>query len=245
MKILKIIGEYSLLMRLVFSRPQHSGMFRRQLAVEIESIGISSLGIVLIISSFIGAVVTIQTAYNITNPLFPDYLVGLTTRDISLLEFSSTVMCLILAGKIGSNVASEIGTMKVTEQIDALEIMGVNSANYLIFPKIIAALLTFPLLSLLSMFISMIGGWLAVILSGSVSSEQYIYGIQYAFIPYYMVYSLVKVVVYAFVITSVSSYYGYKTEGGALEVGRSSTKAVVSSSLVLLVCDLLLTSVML
>lgn len=245
MKIFKIIGEYTLLMKSVLTRPQHFGMFRRQLSVEIDSIGISSLGIVLIISSFIGAVVTLQTAYNMTNPLFPDYLIGLTTRDISLLEFSSTVMCLILAGKIGSNVASEIGTMKVTEQVDALEIMGVNSANYLIFPKIIAALITFPLLSLLSMFISIIGGWVAVILSGSVPSEQYINGIQYAFIPYYMVYSLVKVVFYSFVITSVSSYYGYKTEGGALEVGRSSTKAVVGSSLVLLVCDLLLTSIML
>lgn len=245
MKLFIYTGEYVLLMKSVFTRPQRGKMFRKQLAVEMGNIGLGSLGIVLIISMFIGAVVTIQTAYNMSNPIFPDYLVGLTIRDISLLEFSSTVMCLILAGKIGSNVASEIGTMKVTEQVDALEIMGVNSANYLILPKVVAALFTFPILALLSMFTAIIGGWLAGMATGEVPSNEFIYGIQYAFIPYYVIYSLIKVFFYAFIITSVSSYYGYFTEGGALEVGKSSTRAVVSSSIVVLVFDLILTSLML
>ncbi|MBK8805182.1 MAG: ABC transporter permease [Bacteroidales bacterium] len=239
------IGEFTLLMKSVFSKPEQGKMFRKQIILEIDKIGINSIGIVLIVSSFIGAVVTMQTAYNMSDPLFPDYLVGLSTRDISLLEFSSTVMCLILAGKIGSNIASEIGTMKVTQQVDALEIMGVNSSNYLILPKIIAAVFSFPILSLISMIVSMMGGWIAGMLSGSVSSSQFLYGLRYGFIPYYLYYSLIKVVTYSLIITAISSYYGYRTEGGALEVGKSSTKAVVSSSLFILVFDLLLTSLLL
>jgi len=192
-----------------------------------------------------GAVLTLQTAYNMTNPLYPDYLIGLGTRDSIFLEFSSTIVGLILAGKVGSNIASEIGTMRVTQQIDALEIMGVNSANFLILPKITAAICTFPVLCIVSMIVGISGGWAAGELSGEVPTSQFVYGIQYMFIPYYILYSLIKITVFGVIITSISSYFGYFTDGGALEVGRSSTKAVVNSTLVILIFNLILTSVLL
>jgi phospholipid/cholesterol/gamma-HCH transport system permease protein len=192
-----------------------------------------------------GAVLTLQTAYNMTNPLYPDYLIGLGTRDSIFLEFSSTIVGLILAGKVGSNIASEIGTMRVTQQIDALEIMGVNSANFLILPKIVAALCTFPFLCLISMIVGISGGWIAGELSGEVPTSQFVYGIQYLFIPYYILYSLIKISFFGVIITSISSYFGYFTNGGALEVGHSSTKAVVNSTLVILIFNLILTSILL
>lgn len=210
-----------------------------------ETLGVNSIGIVAVISAFMGAVITIQTAYNTENPLFPTYLIGLAARDSILLEFSSTIVALILAGKVGSNIASEIGTMKVTEQIDALEIMGINSAGYLILPKVVAFMFIAPFLSLMSMIIGLFGGWIAGVGVGVLTSPEYIYGIQYAFIPYYIVYSLIKSVVFAFIITSVSSYHGYYTEGGALEVGRSSTLAVVHSSVLILLFNLILTQLLL
>ena len=166
-------------------------------------------------------------------------------RDTIILEFSSTMVGLILAGKIGSSIASEIGTMRITEQIDALEIMGVNSASYLILPKIFAFVLFNPLLTMISIAVGVFGGWIAGTTTGVVSSEDYIYGIQYAFIPFYVTYALIKTVFYAFIITSVSSYYGYFVRGGALEVGRSSTKAVVYSSILILLCDVILTQLIL
>ena len=192
-----------------------------------------------------GAVITLQTAYNMTNPLYPDYLIGLGTRDSVLLEFSSTIVGLILAGKVGSSIASEIGAMRVSQQIDALEIMGVNSASYLILPKIVASVITFPVLCLISMTLGITGGWAAGEISGQVSTAQFVYGVQYTFVPYFMFYSLIKITVFGIIITSVSSYFGYYTEGGSLEVGHSSTKAVVNSSLVILVFNLILTSILL
>jgi len=192
-----------------------------------------------------GAVITLQTAYNFENPLIPLYLIGLGTRDSMILEFSSTIVGLILAGKVGSSIASEIGTMRVTEQIDALEIMGINSANHLILPKIIAAVFINPFLTIISMFVGVFGGYVAGVLTGAVSTANYIYGIQYAFIPFYVTYALIKTVVFAFIITSVSSYHGYYCSGGALEVGRSSTKAVVSSSLMILLFNVILTQLLL
>lgn len=239
------IGRYFALLKLSMQRAEKRSVFIHQIFVEIDKIGISSVGIAAIISFFFGAVMALQTSYNMSTPLLPDYLVGLGTRDAILLEFSSTILCLILAGKVGSNIASEIGTMRVTEQIDALEIMGVNSANFIILPKMFAAVLSFPLLTILSMGVGIFGGWMAGVVSGEVASEQFIYGIQYAFIPYYVVYSLVKTVVFAFIIITISCYYGYYTEGGALEVGRASTRAVVSSSLVILIFNLLITNIML
>jgi phospholipid/cholesterol/gamma-HCH transport system permease protein len=192
-----------------------------------------------------GAVITLQTAYNTENPICPKYLVGLGCRDSIILEFSSTVAALILAGKVGSNIASEIGTMRVTEQIDALEIMGINSASYLVLPKIIATLLFNPILTLLSICVGIFGGWAAGVLSGVITSKDFIYGIQYAFIPFYVVYALIKTLFFAFIITTVSAFQGYYVSGGSLEVGKSSTKAVVYSSVLVLICNLVLTQLLL
>jgi phospholipid/cholesterol/gamma-HCH transport system permease protein len=192
-----------------------------------------------------GAVITIQTASNIDSPWIPSYTVGFTTRQSVILEFSPTIIALILAGKIGSNIASEIGTMRVTEQIDALEIMGINSASYLTLPKIIAALFINPFIIIYSMFLGMFGGWLVAVSTGIVTSNQYIYGLQYDFKPFDITYSLIKTVVFAFVITSIPAYHGYYTRGGALEVGRSSTRAVVYSSIAILVVNYLLTQLLL
>lgn len=245
MGILYHVGRYFMFMKKVFSKPEKHVMYYKQTLREIENLGINSIGIVAIISVFMGAVITIQTAYNSTSPLLPPYLIGLAARDSILLEFSSTMVALILAGKVGSSIASEIGMMKVTEQIDALEIMGVNSASYLVLPKIVSAMLFNPLLTLISMIVGIAGGWAVGNFTGIITSEQYLLGIRYAFIPYYIVYGLIKTVVFAFIITSISAYNGYHVEGGAVEVGRSSTKAVVFSCVVILLFNLILTQLLL
>lgn len=229
----------------VFRVPDRWGMFFRQLSKEVEKQGIQSLPIVIIISVFIGAIMTIQTKLNTSNPLLPTYTTGLVTRDTLLLEFSSTIMCLILAGKVGSNIASEIGTMRITEQIDALEIMGVNSANYLILPKIIAFVVMMPILVVISMAVGLVGGYCVGLFSDVITVADYLVGIQYAFIPFYVWYAIIKSLVFAFLITSVASYYGYYAYGGALEVGKASTNAVVNSSILILFFNLLLTNLML
>lgn len=239
------LGRYVILLGKVFSKPEKPGIYYRQTIHEIVYLGINSIGIIAIISFFMGAVITLQTAYNTENPIYPTYLIGLGCRDSILLEFSSTIVALILAGKVGSNIASEIGTMRVTEQIDALEMMGVNSASFLILPKIIATLFFNPFLNLISIIVGITGGWLAGTMSGVITSEDFIYGIQYAFIPYYVTYSMIKTVIFAFIITSVSAYQGYYVEGGSLEVGRASTKAVVYSSLVVLLFNVILTQLLL
>lgn len=245
MRILHEIGKYFLLMRKVFSRPEKGKMYYKQIFREIESLGINSIGIVIIISVFMGAVITLQTRYNLENPLIPLYLIGLTARDTMLLEFSSTIVGLILAGKVGSNIASEIGHMRITEQIDALEVMGVNSACYLVLPKVIAAVVFNPILTIISMFVGVFGGWLASVTTGALSSADYIYGIQYWFVPFYIVYSLIKTVVFAIIITTVPAFFGYYVRGGALEVGRSSTKGVVTSSVLILLFNVILTQLLL
>ncbi|UCG29081.1 MAG: ABC transporter permease [Bacteroidales bacterium] len=245
MNMLYHVGKYFILMAKVFARPEKGNIYYRQTVREIMNLGINSVGIVVIISTFMGAVITLQTAYNTENPLYPSYLIGLGCRDSIILEFSSTMVALILAGKVGSNIASELGTMRVTEQIDALEMMGINSASYLILPKIIAAVVFNPLLTLISIVVGISGGWLAGTVTGVVSSQDFIYGIQYAFIPYYVTYTLIKTVFFAFIITSVSSYHGYYVEGGSLEVGRSSTRAVVYSSIVILLFNVILTQLLL
>lgn len=245
MPILQNIGKYVLLMYRVFSRPQKAAIFRRQLFVEFDSLGLDSLGIVAFISIFMGAVVAIQTAYNIDSPLIPLSMVGFTTRQSVILEFSPTVISLILAGKVGSRIASEIGTMRVTEQIDALEIMGVNSANYLIFPKVVAAVLINPILITFSMWLGIVGGWLSMMLSGLVSTPDYINGMRLDFEVFTVFYSLIKTVCFAFIISSISGFYGYITHGGALEVGQASTKAVVVSSILIILFNLVLTQLLL
>jgi phospholipid/cholesterol/gamma-HCH transport system permease protein len=244
-KFISVIGRYILLMRRVFSRPQKAVIFRKHLFIEFQSLGIDSLGIVAFISVFMGAVVAIQTAFNIDSPLIPLTMVGFTARQSVILEFSPTVISLILAGKVGSRIASEIGTMRVTEQIDALEIMGVNSANYLIFPKIIASLLIFPILIIFSMWLGVLGGWIATSATGLVSSADYISGIRIDFEVYSVFYALIKTFFFAFIISSAAGFYGYETEGGALEVGQASTKAVVVSSILIILFNLVLTEILL
>jgi phospholipid/cholesterol/gamma-HCH transport system permease protein len=229
----------------VFAKPEKTKIYYKQTIKEIEKIGVNSIGIVIIISIFMGAVITLQTRYNLENPLIPLYLIGLTARDSMLLEFSSTMVGLILAGKVGSNIASEIGTMRITEQIDALEIMGVNSASFLVMPKILAAILFNPFLTLISMFVGVFGGWMAVIATNALPPQDYIFGIRYAFIPYYIFYALIKTVIIAFIITSVSAYHGYYVQGGSIEVGKSSTRAVVYSSVIILFFNVVLTQLML
>jgi phospholipid/cholesterol/gamma-HCH transport system permease protein len=244
-KLFFMIGKYVILMSRVFAKHQKGKVLRKQLLIEIDGIGVDSLGIVAIISVFMGAVVAIQTAYNIDSPWVPLYTVGFTTRQSIILEFSPTIVSLILAGKVGSRIAGEIGTMRVTEQIDALDIMGINSANYLILPKIIAAMIIFPVLVSLSMFLGVFGGYLAAVLKGVISGPNYIFGIQSWFVPYEIFYSLTKTVVFAFIITSVSGFYGYYAYGGALEVGKASTKAVVQSSILIILFNLIITQLML
>lgn len=245
MNILRHIGEYFILMGRVFHKPDRWRMFGRQYAKEVEKQGLQSLPIVVIISIFIGAILTIQAKLNTENPLLPTYTTGLLTRDTLLLEFSSTILCLILAGKVGSNIASEIGSMRITEQIDAMEIMGVNSANYLILPKIFAFMTMMPFLVIISIAVGLVGGYGVGAFTDIITVADYLVGIQYAFIPYYVLYAIIKSVVFAFIITSLSSYYGYYAYGGAIEVGKASTNAVVNSNIMILFADLLLTKLML
>ncbi len=245
LKFLETTGRYCSLMYRVFSRPDNWKMFFKQLPKEMEKLGLNSLSIVVIISIFIGAIMTIQTKLNTNDPLLPTYTTGLVTRDTLLLEFSSTILCLILAGKVGSNVASEIGTMRITEQIDALEIMGINSASYLILPKIIAFVLMIPCLVIISMSLGLLGGYFVGLFSDIITPADYIVGIQYYFIPFYIFYSIVKSLFFAFIIASVASFYGYFSFGGALDVGKASTNAVVNSSILILLSNIVITNFML
>ena len=229
----------------VFRIPEKWREFFKSLVNEIYKLGVNSIPLVIIISLFIGAVICIQMKVNIVSPLIPSYSTGLATREILILEFSSTMMSLILAGKVGSNIASEIGTMRVTEQIDALEIMGLNSANFIVMPKIIGFVLFVPVLCVLSMFMGLIGGAVIAEFTTMISMENYIYGIQSFFNEWYIWYSIIKTLVFAFIITSIAAYYGYYVSGGALEVGQASTKAVVSSSIIILLADVILTKLLL
>ncbi len=244
-KVFESIGLYLLLMRRVFTVPQKGRIFRVSLMQEFQHLGIESLGIVAIISVFMGAVVAIQTAFNIDSPLIPLSMVGFTTRESVILEFSPTVISLILAGKVGSRIASEIGTMRVTEQIDALEIMGVNPANYLILPKITACVFINPVLIIFSMWLGILGGLVAMMATGLTTQHDYIQGIRSYLDLFSIFYALIKTVFFAFIISSVSGFYGYQTSGGALEVGQSSTKAVVWSSILIILFNLILTQLLL
>ena len=245
LKLLYHIGRYFTLLKRVFSKPERWTVFLRQTVREVDKIGLSSILIVIIISIFMGAVCTIQMTANLSNPIIPRYLIGLGTRETMLLEFSSTIVALILSGKVGGNIASELGTMKVTEQVDALEIMGVNSAEYLILPKIVASILFIPLLTVISMAVGIWGGYLAAFFTPGVTPHEFVIGITSYFQPYYVTYSIIKSGIFAFIISSISSYHGYFTNGGALDVGRSSTHAVVYSSIVVLLFNVILTKLML
>lgn len=245
MNYLKHIGKYFIMLKQVFKKPQKWSVFREVLFREIEDLGLKSMGIIMFISFFVGGVVAIQTAMNIESPFIPKYLIGFAAKRSMILEFAPTFMSIILAGKVGSYIASSIGTMRVTEQIDALEVMGINSLNYLILPKIIAALFFYPLLILLAMFLGILGGYYAGVLTDLFYSEDYIYGIQLDFDPYYIKYALTKTVVFAFVIATIPAYHGYYVKGGSLEVGRASTQAVVWTSIVIILLNYFLTQMIL
>lgn len=242
---IKSFGRYCLFLTQVFRSPDKWRVFFRALLNEISKLGVDSIPLVIIISIFIGAVICIQMTINIVSPIIPSYSTGLATREILLLEFSSTMMALILAGKVGSNIASEIGTMRVTEQIDAMDIMGINSANFIVLPKVIGFVLFVPVLCVLSMFMGLIGGWLVAEFTTMISVENYNYGIQSFFNEWYVWYGIIKTLVFAFIITTVASYYGYYVNGGSLEVGKASTNAVVSSSILILLADVILTKLLL
>ncbi|MBR5727821.1 MAG: ABC transporter permease [Muribaculaceae bacterium] len=244
-KSLDRFGNYCMFMWRSFGVPEKWKVFFRRYADEISKLGIDSIPLILIVSLFIGSLCTILIKLNISNPLLPRYTVGMTTREIILLEFSSSILCLILSGKIGSNIASEIGTMRVTEQIDALDIMGINSANFLVMPKVLGLITIMPFIVVICMATSLFGGYLICILTGIVDPDTYIYGIQAMFIEWYVWFALIKSLFFAFIISSISAYYGYTVQGGSVEVGKASTNAVVMSNIMILVADVILTKLML
>jgi phospholipid/cholesterol/gamma-HCH transport system permease protein len=232
-------------MKRVFSLPERWKVFGKNIITEVSKLGIDSIPLVLVISIFIGAVIAIQMQLNIMSPLIPAYTVGLATREIVLLEFSNSILCLILAGKVGSNIASEIGTMRVTEQIDALEIMGVNSASYLVLPKLVAFVAFMPVLVIFCMGTSLFGGYLVAVFTDMITVSKFVYGLHALFNEWYVWYALIKSLVFAFIIVTVASFFGYYVSGGALNVGKASTNSVVSSSILILLFDVILTKLLL
>lgn len=245
MQVFTHIGRYFILMRAAFRRPEQWKLFFRLTLSEVDKIGVQSVGIVALLSLFMGAVICLQTAAQIESGWIPIYTVGFTVRQTMILEFSPTIIPVIMAGKVGSNIASEIGTMRITEQIDALDIMGVNSAGYLILPKIVAATFIFPFLIIGSMFLGITAGAMIGELANVIPVSDFEVGIQYDFRPFQVAYALIKTIVFAFIIVTVSAHHGYFTRGGALEVGKSSTQAVVYSIVLIMVSNLLLTQLLL
>jgi phospholipid/cholesterol/gamma-HCH transport system permease protein len=245
MYFLTAIGQYIIFLKKIFSRLEGRKILLPKILDEINDLGMSSIGFVSFISVFVGAVVTLQVAYNMENPLLPTYLIGLASRDSLILEFSPTMISLVLAGKIGSHIASSIGTMRVTEQIDALEVMGINSASFLVFPKICATIFINPFLIILSIALGLVGGWLAGNITGICPTEEYLLGIKYEFIPFNMAYAIIKTVIFAFIITTVCAFFGYNIKGGALEVGQASTKGVVYTSIFIIICNYFITHLLL
>lgn len=242
---MKSFGKYILLIGSLFKNRERFGVYVRLIIDEAVLIGIDSVFIVVIVSTFIGAVTAVQTAFNLVSPFVPLYIIGTIVRDMTILELAPTITSVVLAGKVGSHIAGGLGTMRITEQIDALEVMGINSASYLILPKIIAALLTFPLLVIIAGFLSIYGGYLAGVLTGALTAKEYIYGIRFEFQSYNVAFAIIKSLVFAFLISSISSFHGYYTKGGALEVGQSSTTAVTHSCIAILLADYLLAQLLL
>ena len=243
-KGIEAFGNYCSLMWNSFGRPEKWKEFFRRYLNEISKLGIDSIPLILIVSLFIGCLCTILIKLNMENPLLPRYTVGFSTREIILLEFSSSILCLILSGNIGSNIASEIGTMRVTEQIDALDIMGVNSANHLIMPKVLGLVTIMPFLVVITMVTALFGGW-AVCFTGILDPDTYIYGIQTDFVQFNVWFALIKSLVFGFIISSISAYYGYTVKGGSVEVGKASTDAVVMSNIIILISDVILAKLLL
>jgi phospholipid/cholesterol/gamma-HCH transport system permease protein len=240
-----IFGKFVLFMGSMLVRKERFATLWHRTVDEAILIGFNSVFIVSIVSAFIGAVTCVQIAYNFTNPLIPRSTIGYMVREMTILELAPTITCIVLAGKVGSSIAGGLGTMRITEQVDALEVMGINSASYLVLPRILASMITFPLLVILAMVLGILGGYLAGTLSGAMAPQEYIEGIRDTFLPYNVLFALIKSVVFAFLISGISSYQGYNTKGGALEVGAASTNAVTNSIIAILLADYVLAAVLL
>ena len=245
MKFLAAFGNYILLMKGMFTKPENFKMYWKEFVHQCVEIGIGALGIVVIISIFMGAVSAVQTAAQLTNPLVPRTAISQVVRDTVITEFSPTLVCIVLAGVIGSKIAGELGNMRVSEQIDALEIMGINTKSYLVMPKILAALVTIPLLVVIAMVLGILGGRIASTMGGIISGDIFDKGLLMGFIPFYVTFALTKAYTFAFIISSVPAFYGYHVKGGALEIGRASTTAVVSSCVLILFADYILAAILL
>ncbi|CAM1349972.1 MlaE family ABC transporter permease [Tenacibaculum crassostreae] len=245
MNYIEHIGKYVTMLKQVFTKPQRARVFREALFREIEELGHKSIGIIAFISFFIGGVIALQTALNLESPFIPKSLIGFAAKRSVILEFAPTFCSIILAGKVGSYITSSIGTMRVTEQIDALEVMGINSLNYLVLPKIIATVFFYPFLIVLGMFLGIFGGWIAGVISGLFSGIDFITGVQMDFNPFLITYALIKTVVFAFLIATVPSYHGYYVKGGSLEVGKASTQSVVWTIVVIVIANYFLTQMLL
>lgn len=238
------IGKYFLMLKEIFDKPTKWGVMKDLIFKEIDDLIFGALGIVAFISFFVGGVVAIQTALNLSNPLIPKYLLGFATRQSMILEFAPTFISVVMAGKMGSYITSSIGTMRVTEQIDALEVMGINSLNYLVFPKIVAVAM-YPFVIGLSMFLGILGGWMAAVYGGFGNSHDFVDGLQIDFKPFHIFYSFLKTCVFAFLLATIPSYHGYYMKGGALEVGKASTVAFVWTSVTIIVANYILTQLLL
>ncbi len=244
MSYLASIGSYAIMIKEVFKKPVKWRIMRTLILKEIDELIFGSLGIIIFISFFIGAVITIQTALNLTNPIIPKYLIGFTARQSLILEFAPTFVSIIMAGKVGSYITSSIGTMRVTEQIDALEVMGVNALNYLVFPKIIA-MLFYPFAIAISMYVGILGGWIAGVFGGFLTSADFVEGLQLDFNPFHVTYAFIKTLVFALILATVPSYHGFYMKGGALEVGKASTTAFVWTSVIIIIMNYMLTQLLL
>lgn len=245
MNYIEHIGKYFLMLKQVFTKPQRARVFREALFREIDELGHKSLGIIAFISFFIGGVIALQTALNLESPFIPKSLIGFAAKRSVILEFAPTFCSIILAGKVGSYITSSIGTMRVTEQIDALEVMGINSLNYLVLPKIIATVFFYPFLIVLGMFLGIFGGWVAGVLSGLFSGIDFITGVQMEFDPFLLTYAIIKTLVFAFLIATVPAYHGYYVKGGSLEVGKASTQSVVWTTVLIVIANYFLTQMLL
>ncbi len=242
---MKLLGRYVIFLGQMFTQREPFKVYVRLVIEECYKIGVGSVFIFVLVSTFMGAVTAVQTAYNLLSPFIPDYVISLVTRDMAILELAPTIMAIVFAGKVGSNLASELGTMRITEQIDAIEVMGINSTSYLVLPKVIASLIVYPLLVILAAGLMIYGGYIAGIFTEVITKEEYIYGLRADFLEFNVAFALIKAFVFAFLVSSISSFWGFYTQGGALEVGQASTKAVTTSCIAILTADYLLAQLLL
>jgi phospholipid/cholesterol/gamma-HCH transport system permease protein len=239
------IGKYFIFLGNLFTNRESFKTYYRLVMDEAVQIGIGSLFLVALVSTFMGAVTTVQTAFNMVSPLIPDYVISQVVREMTVLELAPTIIAVIYAGKVGSSMAGGLGTMRITEQIDALEVMGINSVSYLVLPKIVASILMYPLLVIVAGACALLGGYVVGTLGEIITPNDYVYGLRYGYNPFTITFALIKSVVFAFLVSSISSYQGYYTQGGALEVGVSSTKAVTNSVIAVLLADYFLAQLLL